>query len=145
MMIRDSPRIDRDDTLEIKVQPHPFKLSGSKDKDLIANTINLMGGIGDQAESKYQESLNTLRKRAREVINSVAIEYRNLSTEQYLDRWSLVQLMVELKHPESLPFLDKILSEPNSAEHQRDIHNSSVAEEVTSELPPLMHFYRMGC
>jgi hypothetical protein len=58
-------------------------------------------------------------------------EYGSLPADQYLDRWSLVQLLAEMKEPSALSALDEILSSAIPAEESRDPHSfSSAGEEV---------------
>jgi len=105
----------RDDSLEIKKISHLFKFEGTSDKELkerIIETINQMGDFGDNAEGVYQESLKRLQTDAEKVVSIIGEEYETLPESQYNNRWSLIQLLAELKHPTSLSILDKILSNP---------------------------------
>ncbi len=105
----------KDNSLEIKNVNHPFKFKGTNDQNLkekIVETINHMGYFGDDAEKVYQESLKKLKTDAEKVISIVSEEYKALPETQYLNRWSLIQLLAELKTPSSLSFLNDILSTP---------------------------------
>lgn len=130
----DSPRVDKDDSLKIQVIPHPFSLKENHDnalKEKIVNAINLMGATGEDAEYNYQKALDALCRRSKEVIAILASEYKNLAKDRYLDRWSLVQLMAELKDPSSLPILDDILTSQIPPEESKDPHSfTTVGEEV---------------
>lgn len=65
------------------------------------------------------------------MVSIVTSEYKNLPKNQYLDRWSLVQLLVELKDPSALPTLDEILSSQIPSEESKDPHSfSTVREEI---------------
>lgn|SRR5215207_6043931 len=134
MIKGDTPKVLSDDSLKIEVKPHPFSFNISRDKQLnehIAKAINLMGGTGDNAEANYQSALADLTSKSQEVVSILASEYKNLPKNQYLDRWSLVQLLVDLKDPSSLPILDEILSSQIPSEESKDPHSfSTVREEV---------------
>lgn len=111
-----------DDALEIKVIPHPFKFEKSPNNELnelIVEVVNQMGGIGENAEKNYQKSLEKLQSNAEKVIPIIISEYNNLPEFQYLDRWSLIQLLVELKHPLALATLDEILTTPIPPERSK--------------------------
>ena len=132
----DTPRSQAsgDDRLEIKMKPHPFIFSQDPKNPLneqIVETINRMGGVGEDAEKRYQSCLNALFRQAREVVAIVAQELRDQPADAYLDRWSLVHLLSELKQPAALGALDAILSARIPEERYKDPHNfTSVGEEV---------------
>lgn len=132
--ISDAPKIDPDDSLKIEVKPHPFSFKHNPDNPLnerIVKAINMMGGVGNDAEANYQAALDTLRKQSSEVVRIVAAEYKDLPEDQYLDRWSLIQLLAELKAPSSLPILDDILSSQLPPEQSKNPHSfSTVGEEI---------------
>ncbi len=116
------------------IQPHPFRLELSRDKELagmIIETINLMGGIGLQAEDSYRKSLDALRSKAANAVNVISQEYFLLEDASYVDRWSLVHLLGELKNPAALDILTKIIRSPIPAEKSKVLHEySSRAEEL---------------
>lgn len=134
MTREDTPKVLSDDSLKIEVKTHPFNFNESRDQQLneqIAKAINLMGGTGDNAEANYQSALADLTRKSKEVVSVLASEYKNIPKNQYLDRWSLVQLSVDLKDPSSLPILDEILSSQIPPEESKDPHSfSTVREEV---------------
>jgi hypothetical protein len=123
-----------DSSLAIQVIPHPFGFRRSPDNRLneqIVEAVNRMGGVGDDAEANYQAALNTLRQNAAEVVSIITSEYRDLPENQHLDRWSLIQLLTELRHPASLPVLNEILSSRIPPERSNDPHSfTTVGEEV---------------
>ena len=100
----------------------------------LRDVINKMGGVGDDAERNYQEALTAIRPNATETINAIEGELEALPTERYLDRWSLIQLLAELKDPASLSLLDKILSKPMPKELYADPHKRSSLREETINL-----------
>jgi HEAT repeat protein len=132
----DTPRSQAsgDDKLEIRMKPHPFIFSRDPKNPLneqIVETINRMGGVGEDAEKRYQSCLNALFRQAREVVAIVEQELKDQPAESYLDRWSLVYLLAELKQPQALQALDAILSARVPEERYKDPHNfTSVGEEV---------------
>jgi HEAT repeat protein len=132
----DTPRSQAsgDDKLEIRMKPHPFIFSRDPKNPLneqIVETINRMGGVGEDAEKRYQACLNALFRQAREVVAIVEQELKDQPADSYLDRWSLVYLLAELKQPQALQALDAILSARVPEERYKDPHNfTSVGEEV---------------
>ncbi|QQO53706.1 MAG: HEAT repeat domain-containing protein [Thiohalocapsa sp. PB-PSB1] len=123
------------DSSEVQSNPHPFQFKGSPDNPItekIIDAVNCMGGVGDNAEIGYQKSLDKLRTDGEEAVPIIVAEYENLPEGQYLDRWSLIQLLVELKQPSSSPALDKILSSPIPPERAKSSHDdfSTQGEEI---------------
>src|SRR5262245_60928886 len=100
----DTPFLARPDTLETRRTEHPFSFRTSKAQDLnalIVEAINRMGGSGDDAEENYRRALSSLTKLGPRVLGVIVTEYEALPEDRYLDRWSLVQLIVELRYPEA--------------------------------------------
>jgi len=121
-----------DDSLKIKVTSHPFRFEKSPDKalnELIVEAINSMGATGENAEKTYQKSLEKLRPNAEKVLSIIVSEYASLPEMQYLNRWSLIQLLAELKHPSSLKPLDEILITPIPPERSKDPRVFSTRKE----------------
>jgi len=130
----DTPFLATPDTLEIRQTEHPFSFRNSKDEKLnalIVEAVNRMGDVGDDAEENYRRALNSLTKRGPGVLDVIVAEYENLPEDSYLDRWSLVQLLIELRYPEAVKPLNRIISAKIPAEKVRRSHDmSTVAEEV---------------
>jgi hypothetical protein len=130
----DTPRAIRDDGLEIVIKSHPFIFSRDPKNPLneqIVETINRMGGVGEDAERNYQACLNHLFRHAREVVAIVTQELKDQPASNYLDRWSLVYLLAELKQTASLSALDDILSSALPAEQFKDPHEfTTLGQEV---------------
>ncbi len=130
----DTPLLEGPDTLETQRTEHPFSFQTSKDKELnavIVDAINRMGGVGDDAEENYRRALRSLTKWGPGVLDVIVAEYDDLPEDRYLDRWSLVQLIVELRYPEAVKALNRILAARIPAEKIKKSHDmSTVAEEV---------------
>lgn len=130
----DTPRLMVDDRLELKIMASPFQFERSVDAELagrIAEAINRMGGAGEHAEACYQQALDALGRRAKEVVKALAEELDRLDESSFLDRWALVQLMAELKHESSLEPLDRLLASRLPEERSKDPHSfTTVGEEV---------------
>jgi hypothetical protein len=130
----DTPSLARPDTLEINVTENPFSFRESADEELnalVVDAVNRMGGVGADAEGSYQRALEALRARSDDALDVLVAEYWALPEEQYLDRWSLVHLMSELRHPKAAPELNRIITSRIPAEKAKGSHDAStVAEEV---------------
>jgi hypothetical protein len=130
----DTPFLGGPDTLEIRPVEHPFSFRESDDghlNGLIVEAVNRMGGVGERAEDDYQGALSALGKRAEDAVAVIVAEYEALPEDQYLDRWSLVYLLSELRQPAALGALNRIITSRIPAEKARESHDSStVAEEV---------------
>ena len=130
----DTPYLGGPDTLDAKVVEHPFSFRGSRDKELnalIVEAVNRMGGAGEHAEDRYRRALEPLRERADEALDVVVAEYEALPEDSYLDRWSLVYLLSELRNPRATKALNRIITSRIPAEKARESHDiSTVTEEV---------------
>jgi HEAT repeat protein len=130
----DTPFLGGPDTLEAKVVEHPFSFAGSGDRELnalVVEAVNRMGGSGEQAEDRYQRALAPLRERAGEVVDVVFAEYEAQPEESYLDRWSLVYLLSELRDPGAVQPLNRIITSRIPGEKAKESHDvSTVTEEV---------------
>jgi HEAT repeat protein len=130
--ISDAPWTNAGDALAVNVIASPFKFKGlDKDEELIKDAINRMGGVGSNAEAEYQASLEKLRPLAKKIVPLIAEVYRNLPEKQYIDRWSLVQLLNELREPSSLSILDEIVSSPIPPERSKSPMGISTRGEET--------------
>ena len=67
-----------------------------------------MGGVGPNAEEEYQASINRLRD-DKDAVRVIMAEYEACPKRQYLDRWSLVLLLSELRVERTLEFFDKVV------------------------------------
>jgi hypothetical protein len=130
----DTPFLEGPDTVETRAVEHPFSFRGSGDEALnalIVEAVNRMGSVGKDAEADYRRALEELGKRADEALEVIVAEYEALPEESYLDRWSLVQLLSELRLPAAAQPLNRIITSRIPAEKARGSHDAStVAEEV---------------
>jgi hypothetical protein len=131
----DTPSMDDGDGLKVEVIDHPFKFANLANDpetvEAIVATINLMGGAGDCAEDDYQAALSKLTRQARKISPALTEEYFALPEGQYLDRWSLVMLLAELRDRESVHAFARILESEIPAERSKDPHSfTTVGEEV---------------
>ena len=128
----DTPFLGAPDTVETKRVEHPFSFADSKDEKLnglIVEAVNRMGGTGERAEDDYQVALEQLRARAEEAADVVAAEYQALPEDSYLDRWSLVHLLVELRSPTTVEALNRIIASRIPAEKAKESHDISTRTE----------------
>jgi hypothetical protein len=99
---------------------------------LVAETVELMNAAGESAEQKYQSRLDLLRERAGEVVSEVGARYDALEEDQYLERWSVVQLLTDLRRSASVNVLEEILRRPIPPERSPDpAHGFSTVGEET--------------
>lgn len=91
-----------------------------------------MNPSGDDPEHTYQRSLELLRERVDDVVDAVGAQYDALDEDQYLERWSMIQLLTDLRHPASLRVLEEVLRRPIPPERSPDpAHGlSTVGEEI---------------
>lgn len=130
----DTPFLGGPDTLEAKVVEHPFSFRDSDDEELnalIVEAVNRMGGVGEHAEERYQRALEPLRERAGEAVDVLFAEYQALPEDSYVDRWSLVHLLSELREPSATQPLNRIITTRIPGEKAKEAHDiSTVTEEV---------------
>jgi hypothetical protein len=125
------PRASRGDTLTIEKVPNPFGFEDQPIRRAIVEAVNRMGGIGEDAEARYQHALKALRNQSEDVLLEIAALYERLPAHRYLDRWSLVQLLTSLENPKALTFLDGILSSAIPPEESKNpATESTVGKEV---------------
>lgn len=106
-------------------------LLGNPLRPVLQQAINLMAGVGDEAEEAYQAALAPLRAAGAVVIPLIQDVYSKLPEDQYLTRWSVVQLVADLQTLDAIGFLERILSTPIPPERSPDPHSlTTVGEEV---------------
>jgi len=147
----DTPFLGGPDTLRLKVVEHPFSFRGSRDKQLdalIVEAVNRMGGAGEEAEQEYRRALERVAQRADDAVDVIVAEYEALPEDSYVDRWSLVYLLAELRTPKAAAALTRIVGSRIPAERHKGSHDfSTVAEEVmirTTAVEGLVRLSRDG-
>ena len=129
----DTPSVSpRDDRLEIIGRRSLAPGAGTHLGDLVLDTVAAMNRSGEDAEQIYQRHLDQLREGAGDAISEVRAQYDALDEEQYVERWSLIQLLTDLRDPASLPVLEHVLRQPVPPERSPDpAHGlSTVGEEI---------------
>jgi hypothetical protein len=63
-------------------------------------------------DTRYAASLNSLKQNAAEAAPVIAQLYRATPETAYVERWSLVKVLADLHHPQSLSHLDAIANTP---------------------------------
>lgn len=131
----DTPSLEPGDALEVEVIPHSFQFRHCADDpelvEAIVDAVNAMGGAGDCAEDDYQEALSALRRRTKKASAAIVGEYQALPEDDYLGRWSLVMLLTELGHRDSVRLFAEILESRIPEERSPNPHSfTTVGEEV---------------
>ncbi len=129
----DRPTIeDDDDELEIERDSQPFETDSEAPLDkAIVEAVHTMGAVGAEAEEEYQRTLDGLYRNKEEVVARVAELYDQLPEERYIERWSLIQLLVELEDKRALDFLDEVISSEIPEEKSEGTHHfTTVGEEI---------------
>lgn len=95
------------------------------------NLLQVIAGLGEDAEEEYQRALKAVREDLEEVLVEVAQASSDCCEHDYPLRMALVQIASELRHPASLPYLANIIKTPIADEKSGDPHSfSTVAEET---------------
>lgn len=129
----DTPRLDTDDELTLREdQRAPAAQEDPSSPRARARTaINQMMGSGPDAELNYREALQALRRDSRGAVGAVRDMYRATPEDQYMDRWTQVYLLADLRNGAARPALDEILSTPIPREKAPGmITYSTVGEET---------------
>ncbi len=120
----DTPSVggERDDQLEVGPSRRGLDYgTDSEVGELVAQTVvTLMTASGANAEQAYQENLDLLRERADDVVATVGAQYDALEEDQYPERWSMIQLLNDLRHTASVRVLGDVLRRPIPPERSLD-------------------------
>lgn len=131
----DSPTTDRDDQLKVEAVAHPFRfkqfLDETKITEQIVEAINRMGGAGASAEEEYQLCIDKLSRNTKQASAIIREEYFDVADDQYLDRWSLIMLAIELKDGSNIELFEKVLTSALPEEKSKDPHSGSTVGEET--------------
>jgi len=109
-----------------------MRISGTSETgDLISSALEVMTAVSNRAEDDYQRSLSALRERD-DAASALAATYDALDEERYLERWSVVQLLTDLRTPSVIGPLTEVVRQPIPPERSADpAHGfSTVGEEV---------------
>lgn len=97
--------------------------------NMVNNHMGLLVAVGEDAEEKYQTSLQLLRKKIPEVVKIIYHAYVLIDTTRYFRRWALVETLRELHSDSTVPFLIEIASSPIPEERWSDPEASSGDKE----------------
>lgn len=129
----DAPRIDTDDELTVREdsnlseQQRQTEGVGSR----IRAAISQMSVSEPDAERDYQETLRELAEEAPAAAQAVADIYEATPEDQYMYRWTQIQLLADLRNDAVLSVLDDVLSTPIPPEKAPDmVTYSTVGEEA---------------
>ena len=129
----DTPRMAPDDELTLREpQRAPAAQAAPDSPRARARTaINQMMGSGPDAELNYRAALQALARDARAAVGAVRDMYRETPEDQYVDRWTQVHLLADLRNGATRPAFDEILSTPIPPEKAPGmITYSTVGEET---------------
>lgn len=133
--LREKLRRSDDDSLEIPtVPPFRFQDVNASLATRIHEAVNAMGAVGDNAEEEYQSALEALRSDSVAVVDAIREELPRVPSSRHLDRWSLIQLLAELRGPGSLTVLADVLSKRMPAEESKNPHGRSTLRQETINL-----------
>src|SRR5215207_4989431 len=129
----DTPRLYPDDELTLREGQRASAAQGDPDSPSarVRTAINQMSASGPDAELNYRATLRALASDAPAAVGAVRDMYRATPEDQYMDRWTQVHLLAELRNSAALSAFDNILSTPIPPEKMPDaIIYSTVGEEA---------------
>lgn len=128
----DAPRLVAADELRRRVTHAPLftRVRSRKLRTLLEEAVRRMSGLGENAEAEYQRALAALRDGGRAAIDALGREFAGLPEDQPQNRWAVVQLLADLRDPDTLGLLDKIVSAPLPVERSSDPHGSPAGREL---------------
>jgi HEAT repeat protein len=138
--------MDTDDQLSLREGP---RAAAQGDPDSpgtrVRAAINQMSAAGPDAELNYRTTLRALRSDGRAAVEAVREMYRATPEDQYMDRWTQVQLLADLRNNAALSALDDILSTPIPPEKAPGmITYSTVGEEAMIRTSAIEGITRIG-
>jgi len=130
----DAPRLGGDDSFEIGPTRRLID-QGADQKGLegaLDRVLQRMSASGEEAESEYQTALGALREFGGEATAAIGLRLRLLPEDAYLERWFLVQALVDTRDPSATRLFDEILDTPIPPEKSNYVDHqfSTVGEEV---------------
>jgi hypothetical protein len=96
---------------------------------LAAAHMNAFVGVGEKAESVYQDSLRQLRAQP-QAAQVLYESYQKTDETRYFRRWALVETLRELHSTAALTALSQIATSPIPGEKSRDGEDTSRGKEV---------------
>jgi hypothetical protein len=110
----DPPRVAQADSIRLTEAVSTLRSGPGRDRaaEAIVDALDRMSGVGEDAEERYQEALEALRKNSGQVLDRLAELYRELPTDRHSDRWGVVQLVADLRDPAALPLIEQVLETP---------------------------------
>lgn len=131
-IMTDAPRLSPADELSDRIAHAPLftRVTSRPLKIRLEEAVGRMSGLGENAESEYQRALAALRDVADEAIDALRREFEALGTDEYVNRWAVVQLLSDLENPRALTTLDKIIASPLPDNRSQDPHGSAAAREL---------------
>jgi HEAT repeat protein len=146
----DGPQLDADDNLILEMadsKPEPEDEPDSA-RSRVRAAISQMSASGDDAEARYQATLNELKSDPKAAVAAMYEIYKLTSEDQYVDRWSQIHLLSELRESAALPVFNAILSTPIPPEKMPGmVTHSTVGEEVmirTTAIEGIVGLARQG-
>jgi HEAT repeat protein len=101
--------------------------------DALQQSIERMSATGPTAEAAYHDALGTLRSQPSAEVKDLAWRtLRELPEEAYLERWSLVQVLTDIKREELAEVFQDVIATPIPPERssQADYKSSTRGREV---------------
>ena len=124
---------DGSDSFRPPQAPHTLRVGADPDiSGLVTSALTAMAASGDTAEDAYLQTLVSLRERAEDVVAALGATYSSLEEDRYLERWSLVQLLTDLRARSAVDVLTDVLRQPIPEERSaHPAHGlSTVGEEM---------------
>lgn len=97
--------------------------------NMLEEHFGIMVSVGENAEEKYQSSLEQLRGQIPEVIRLISDVYHKMDTTRYFKRWLLVETLCELRSDSTLSLLAEIVFSPIPKEMWSDPESFSQDKE----------------
>jgi len=111
--------------------------------NMVNNHVGTLVAVGEDAEAKYQASLQQLRSQIPEVVKVIHEAYLKMDTSRYFRRWALVETLRELHSDSTLPILIQIASslippekwsDPETSSRDKESHIRVTAVEGIADL-----------
>jgi len=133
-------RDEREDDRRAPVGDGSDSAEGAEARDLFSQSpagvlledfLEAASMIGDDAQARYEEAVDSLHTRAGEVAVEIARAFGCSDDRDYSSRWMLVHAAAELRDERTLPLLANVTLTPIPPERTRAQHGfSTVAEET---------------